>query len=282
MLVHIWDSVTGEERSRLLGHESQITDVEFSQADGVYLASYDWQSTVRLWDHGAGLQLLNVPNIISDLEAGLQFGPDNKYLFQERLATGGLRVWEVALPQEFATLKPPPGTLAYRVYDLAVSPDGQILIAGTDHYLHFWDLSHRRYLGRIGPVPSVSVAFDRARPGFFSAGWESILRWNWQQRVPDPDEGPGEHATLMIDAPEVVWSGTHRVRGMVVTPETISVAGPAGRVVLVDRRDDAVEVLDSRQGHKPRRSSSAPTGNGWLTGELAEVPKYGTLPRAST
>jgi len=53
----IWDSATGKEIRRLVGHTSYVVSVQFS-ADGKQLLSVGHDATARLWDVATGHQLL--------------------------------------------------------------------------------------------------------------------------------------------------------------------------------------------------------------------------------
>ena len=135
--VAIWRIATGEEYSRLAGHEMIVTDVEFSP-DGQLLASASADTTVRLWDVASGEQMRTLQAHI-DYVIELSFSPDGERLASASAAIGvgendrtsnnnTIQIWDVASGDNLVTI-PPDGIGYYR--DVVFSPDGLTIAATT-------------------------------------------------------------------------------------------------------------------------------------------------------
>ena len=135
--VGIWHIETGDEVSRLAGHEHIVTDVEFSP-DGALLASSSADSTARIWDVTTGGQL-HILRAHIDYVISLSFSPDGDRLATSSAAIGvaesirtpehnTIQVWDVASGQRLLTI-PPSGIGFFR--DVEFSPDGATIAAST-------------------------------------------------------------------------------------------------------------------------------------------------------
>ncbi|HYW74101.1 MAG TPA: protein kinase, partial [Pyrinomonadaceae bacterium] len=139
-----------------LRHNSYINSVAFSP-DGKWLATGSDDGTVKLWDVGAGQELLTLKGH-SGLVWSVAFSPDGK-----RLATASydrtVKLWEAQTGQELATLK----GHADNVYSVAFSPDGKTLASGSeDKTVKLWDALTKQELATLkGHAFGVhSVAFS--------------------------------------------------------------------------------------------------------------------------
>ncbi|MGE0777673.1 toll/interleukin-1 receptor domain-containing protein [Mycolicibacterium sp.] len=176
--VIVWDSGSGREIRRLLGHQAQITSVAFGPRG--HVASGDINGKVHLWAVDNAEPLLTVYDI-GDQINGLAFSPDGRVLVLAShyrkalrfidLTTGATA--DVADPREF-----PPVAVAF-------SPDGELLASGSEVAIHMWDPDERERAG--DPLEGLdeyitSVAF-----------------------APDGDRlvaGSGDHRLRLFDVPE--------------------------------------------------------------------------------
>ncbi|KAJ1473701.1 WD40-repeat-containing domain protein, partial [Baffinella frigidus] len=129
----LWDTRTGEEARRLLGHTSGISSLSFSPC-GARLAR-SWDQSVRVWDLSSGGVLREIRKAHRSAVCSVSFFPDG-----QRLVSGGggseAKVWEIEAPEALLTLK---GHTA-QVNAVVVSPDGLLIATGSaDFTVKIWD-----------------------------------------------------------------------------------------------------------------------------------------------
>jgi WD40 repeat protein len=100
--VSIWNALSGEQVSRLVGHTGTVNDVEFAP-DGSLLATGSVDATVRLWDPNTGIQRLVLrghDGVVWDLAVS----PDGSKLASAS-PNGVVRVWALDLDDLIAVAK---------------------------------------------------------------------------------------------------------------------------------------------------------------------------------
>ena len=137
------DLRTGKERLIATGHKSVLSDLVFSP-DGRWLASGNYDGTVKLWEVGAWRCVATLSGM-GDQVRDVAFSPDS-----QRLVTGSnpVKLWDLTTFNELASLAVD-GTVGHGKV-VAFSPDGNILAvrdrtAGT---LYFWRANVRFVLPR--------------------------------------------------------------------------------------------------------------------------------------
>jgi WD40 repeat protein len=127
--IWIWDIKTGEPFQILRGHSGPVYSIDFN-SDGTLLASGSSDRTVRLWDVQTGQETANYTGHRGAIY-GLDISPDGTLI-----ASAGwdhtARVWDISSGEQKLHLED-----NQPVYDVAFSPDQQLLFYGA---LHAWDL----------------------------------------------------------------------------------------------------------------------------------------------
>jgi WD40 repeat protein len=120
----IYETQTGKERLRLLGHSGKIWSVAFSP-DGKRVVTGSFDKTAKVWDAVTGRDLLTLKGH-SDGVSSSAFSPDGK-----RIVTGSYdksaKVWDAVTGKEMLTLTGHTGGLR----SAAFSPDGRLIVTSS-------------------------------------------------------------------------------------------------------------------------------------------------------
>jgi WD40 repeat protein len=177
-LAQVWNARTGTLVNTLVGHESGITDAEFSASDRqIVTASSD--ETARVWDTGTAA-LVGVLTGHQNFVVRAIFSPDGQWVATASRDRGA-RIFD------------PIGTLRVTlvghrdwVTDVAFSSDGQsIATASADGTARLWDPRVQPDLVRLGRQSGkvAALAFSQDRRRVVSAGQNgTVLVW----RVGEP------------------------------------------------------------------------------------------------
>jgi WD40 repeat protein len=188
--VRLWDTATGKELRRLVGHQDAVFCLAFAP-DGKTLASAGKDKTIRLWDLATGKEQKRIGRPANEVDC-LAFAPDGK-----TLASGGrhelVRLWDMATGKELCVLTGQqqlgPFTGKFTEADLqhpkigdltlAFAPDGKLLAGGNkDGTIRLWDVAtgneRRRLEGHRKGV--VAVAFAPDGKTLVSGAAEELIR----------------------------------------------------------------------------------------------------------
>jgi RNA polymerase sigma factor (sigma-70 family) len=153
----LYDTATGKELRRFVGHRQSLHAVVFSP-DGKTLVSSARDNTLRFWDAATGKELHQAKH-----DGGvwnLAFSPDGTVL-----ATGGWesRLWDPATGKLLRICERDDDG---HIECLAFSPDSKTLAASRNnsHALSFWDVTSGKkrlaFAGHLGLVAGIAIAPD--------------------------------------------------------------------------------------------------------------------------
>ncbi|HET8782438.1 MAG TPA: WD40 repeat domain-containing protein, partial [Pyrinomonadaceae bacterium] len=144
--VRIWETSTGQLRSKMVGHTSTIYDFAFSP-DGRVVVTGSRDRTAIMWDTTTG----RVKHRLDGFDGRVPrvaFSADGKLL----AAKGGynnhvVKIWDVSTAELLFTL-PLPGEKD-DVEEIAFSPDGPELITSSDKTVLLWNTKNGQLVATL-------------------------------------------------------------------------------------------------------------------------------------
>jgi WD40 repeat protein len=140
--VRLWDVATGQLQTKLSGKLDDLRSLSFS-ADGRYLAGGGDNRQSQVWDVSTGQSIGILKNHAQAIQAVAFSRPDSNIL-----ATGSedktIQLWDISRCLPLKTCQPLQTLRGYDywVHAIALSPDGQqIVAAGDDGTMRFWPVS---------------------------------------------------------------------------------------------------------------------------------------------
>ncbi len=185
--IQVWNADTGELLNTFAGNNSTIEDLTFSP-DGTILASGDTDETIMLWDIKSNISSVIYKGTYSS-SFTLTFSPDGELLASGD-DDGNVRILKVnennnglrrLMSQNMFKLKH--SGHKDKVTSMAFSPDGNILISGSeDGTIRGWDATSRNQLF-VSPGHSVEIrglGELKAENNLISMHWpeRQLLRWD--------------------------------------------------------------------------------------------------------
>jgi WD40 repeat protein len=157
---HVWDTSTGDEISRLHGHDPGWATVDaFDRQDE--LLTYGEDGTARLWDARSGQQLRMFRRDGGLWEAHLS--ADGSKVFTTGITDGGVEMWDAATGTE---LWHGGGLYGTGGIGAALSPDGRLAFTTTTSRSQVWDAATGRLVATLddaGTVRGAGFTADSAR-----------------------------------------------------------------------------------------------------------------------
>jgi WD40 repeat protein len=242
MEIPLYDTHTGKELRRLVGHRETVYAVGLSP-DGKTAVSSARDATLRFWDVATGKELRQLRH-----DGGvwrLAFAPDGLLL-----ATGGwnVQIWDASNGKQLRNCdKDDDG----QIESLAFSPDGKTVAASrsNSHAISFWDVaSGKKQLvdnGHLGPVLNIALSPDGKT--LATAAWEKNYSRRNCVHLWDPLSGK-ELGAVGVDL--------GFIGGLAFSPDS--------RLLAVGNEDGTIRLFDYLERRELRRLEGHQNMIEWL------------------
>jgi WD40 repeat protein len=250
--LELWNVSTGKLITTLdTSANSGLTTVAFSPdgktlADGGlgYVSNSNF-GVLELWDVSTNKLLKSLKTAATNGINSLAFSPDGSlliaggyiYSFSTAISNGVLEIWNVSTGQRIAS--PPLLANTARILSVALSPDGEVLFAGSDSNLQSYSMTNYHLLNYFdvlddlsnpGPFNSIAVSTDDSLLAYGSASGAVVLGGN-------PYYNPIPVSSVTV-SPQTVMGGT----GSTGTVTLKQAAPTGGDSVALVSSNNAVQV----------------------------------------
>lgn len=255
----LWDTFTGEELQRFVGHVGIVTDIVFTPDGGSILTSSN-DGTIRQWDVVSGREVHQLQDRGVPIRY-LALSPDGKRLATSDETHGG-QVWQ--LDDGLILLFELSGHTNL-VNQMAFSPDGKTLATSShDGTIRMWDMETGEEVKRfVGHATGVwGVAFSPSGDRIASASADQTAR------IWDVETGKEIHRLI-----------GHRgaVFNVAFSPDGHTIATTSPTSDLAIRLWDAITGAEIKrlEGHTSRPTAViySPDGHFLLSGSIDNVPR---------
>lgn len=224
--IYLWDSQTGEEVRRFIGHTDTVTAVRFLP-DGQHIASASWDGTIRIWsiddDEPVRTVFRHDERVLS-----LDISPDGTRGLSAS-SDRTIRLWDIASSRELVRFEGHTADVNSAVF----SPDGRTIASvSSDMTVRLWDVLSgdeiRRFDGHTASV--AGAAFSPDGTMLLTTAWDGTARL-W-------DVNTGQELRQLIGH-----------NGAVFGPSF----SPDGQYALTGSADTTVRLWDVSSGNEIRR-----------------------------
>jgi WD40 repeat protein/serine/threonine protein kinase len=195
--ITIWDAETGKPRRK--GPDGRganvVTDALAFSPDNKKLLWVDVDTTINLWD----LETDQVRTFKGQHKAsccGVAFDPRGRWIATAGSSDGTVKLWDLESLHEFYTFSNPSTSL-----DVAFSPDGRYLAAGTESGARMWDLtspSDPREIELHGHKNATAMSVSFSPDGRYLAAGSSTTVMMWEVKS-------GEARATLKGHSNIVW-----------------------------------------------------------------------------
>jgi Tol biopolymer transport system component len=223
-VIHVWDPLTGKEKTRWRGHVYGIEGLAFSP-DGKTVASGSQDETIRLWDFATGKEARCLAGKMGYVNC-VAFLPDGRTLAATHWKSG-VRFWDADSGRELRRLD----QLDDQTIRVVLAPDGKTMASQTQSgkSVQLWDVPSGKELRRLeGHTKSISaIAFSSDGRSLVSSSWDGTIRlWNVATGRESKQFPAQQFPTTGLNR------GTVQVYGVAISPDGRSVAAGYGDNVV--------------------------------------------------
>jgi serine/threonine protein kinase/WD40 repeat protein len=229
--IQTWDVAAKRRLATLDGNIGPVTYLGF-HPDGELLASNSWDYVLRLWHHGTGRQLMQIPMFGTS-----RISRDGRWLGV--CAPDGEQAYllEVMPAREYRTLVSSLGAGRGEFYEGGISPDDRLFALAMRDGVRIWDLHGGRELAFLALGLTWQAHFHQESGDLLTCGPGGLRRWAVRASSEDSDKlhlGPAQTVPL----PVVPWRMAPDKDGS----KLAVVSEPDGAALLTDFGTGAVST----------------------------------------
>jgi WD40 repeat protein len=153
----LWDTTSGKEIQRFVGHSKEVVSVAFSP-DGRFVLTGSWDRTARLWDTATGKEVRRFAGHGFPVTT-VAFSADGRFVLTG--SWDGTRLWDAVTGKEIRRFAGHSGTVTSATF----SPDVRFVLAGSEGRIaQLWEITTgnelRRFEGHSNPISSATFSSD--------------------------------------------------------------------------------------------------------------------------